>query len=152
MYRAGGHIKGMILCPDVRLWVSLTEGRQVEESVVTVTLIRALQRMKLPVTSGGGWGPRRSSPGLYIRPGFLIVRSDRASGYQNQRWTFGKFTACTAPFAVPAGAIHVGPISIDLRNPSSSLGAHYSFFHPWDFIFYRSFSLFLQCGQFLQTE
>ena len=93
----------MMLATEGRLRVSPTEGEAGREKCCDQwqSFVPSSTSVTCHVLRGrtGSWGGelRRTA----IRPGFLIVRSDRASSYQNQRWAFWKVhcvcsTSCSA--------------------------------------------------------
>lgn len=104
----------MILATEGRPRVSPTEGEAGREKRCDQwhSFVPSSTSVTCHVRRGrtGSWGGEL--PRTAIRPGFLLG----ATGLPVIRISvghFGKFTACAAPFAVPAGAIHVGPSVMD---------------------------------------
>ena len=113
----------MMLATEGRLRVSPTEGEAGREKCCDQwqSFVPSSTSVTCHVLRGrtGSWGGelRRTA----IRPGFLIVRSDRASSYQNQRWAFWKVhcvcsTSCSACCCHSCGPISDGRAQLSLAT------------------------------------
>ena len=142
-----------MLATEGRLRVSPTEGEAGREKCCDQwqSFVPSSTSVTCHVLRGrtGSWGGelRRTA----IRPGFLIVRSDRASSYQNQRWAFWKVhcvcsTSCSACCCHSCGPISDGRGAGDLLPHWVPTISSFFFFYLHGFYFNFYWSLVaLQC-------